>query len=111
MEVVHPRLGVEAVVVRPEQLAREPRMNVHKNARMTVHGRLLLVTRVGEAGWPVQQAAEAAGVSLRTAYKWLARFRAGGESALHDRSSAPGRSPTRVSAEVLARSSGCAASA
>ena len=26
-------------------------MNVHKNARMTVHGRLLLVTRVVEAGW------------------------------------------------------------
>jgi hypothetical protein len=24
---VHPRLGVEAVVARPEQLAREPRMN------------------------------------------------------------------------------------
>jgi transposase InsO family protein len=72
-------------------------MNVHKNARMTVHGRLLLVRRVGQAGWPVQRAAQAAGVSVRTAYKWLARWRAGGEPALHDRSSAPARSPTRVS--------------
>ena len=75
-------------------------MNVHKNARMTVHGRLLLVTRVGEAGWPVQQAAKAAGIAPRTAYNWLSRFRAGGKPALHDRSSAPARSPTRVSAEV-----------
>ena len=75
-------------------------MNLHKNARMTVHGRRLLVTRVIEAGWPVQQAAKAVGVSVRSAYKWLARFRAGGEPALHDRSSAPARSPTRVSAGV-----------
>src|SRR5688500_15720253 len=73
MEVVHPRLGVEAGVVRPDQLAREPRMNVHKNARMTVHGRLLLVQRVRDAGWRVIEAATAAGVSERTAHTWLAR--------------------------------------
>ena len=54
MEVVHPRPGVEAVVARAEQLALEPRMNVHKNARMTVHGRLLLIRRVRDRGWRVE---------------------------------------------------------
>jgi transposase InsO family protein len=77
-------------------------MNVHKNARMTAHGRLLLVRRVREHGWRVEDAALAAGVSVRTAYKWLARHRAGGERALHDRSSAPARSPRRLPAEVTA---------
>jgi transposase InsO family protein len=77
-------------------------MNVHKNARMTVHGRLLLVRRVGEQGWQVGDAALAAGVSERTAYKWLARHRAGGERALHDRSSAPARSPRRLPLEITA---------
>ena len=77
-------------------------MNVHKNARMTVHGRVLLVRRVREQGWRVEDAAEAAGVSVRTAYKWLARWRAGGEHALHDRSSAPARSPRRLPREVTA---------
>ena len=52
-------------------------MNIHKHARMTVHGRVLLVSRILEKNWPVGAAAEAAGVSTRTAAKWLARFRAG----------------------------------
>jgi transposase InsO family protein len=78
-------------------------MNVHKNARMTVHGRLLLVARIRERGWRVEDAALAAGVSLRSAYKWLARWRAGGERALHDRSSAPARCPSRLPAEVTAQ--------
>ena len=77
-------------------------MNVHKNARMTVHGRLLLIERVRVAGWRVVDAAAAAGVSERTAYTWLARYRAGGERALRDRSSAPARSPRRLPAEAIA---------
>jgi transposase InsO family protein len=77
-------------------------MNVHQNARMTVHGRLLLIRRVRDRGWRVETAALAAGVSVRTAYKWLARWRAGGEGALRDRSSAPARSPRRLPAEVTA---------
>lgn len=40
-------------------------MNVHQNARMTSHGRLLLVRRICEQGWA---AAAAAGVPERTAY-------------------------------------------
>ena len=53
-------------------------MNVHENARMTVHGRALLVSRVREQGLACCRAAKAAGVSQRTAYTWLARYRAGG---------------------------------
>ena len=68
-------------------------MNVHEHARMTQRGRVLLVQRIRDGGWKVADAAQAAGVSTRTAYKWLARFRAGGERMLHDRSSAPVRKP------------------
>ena len=38
-------------------------MNVHKNARMTVHGRLLLIRRVRDRGWWVETAALAAEVT------------------------------------------------
>jgi transposase InsO family protein len=69
---------------------------------MTVHGRLLLVRRVRESGWRVADAAAAAGVSERAAYTWLARYRSGGAPALHDRSSAPARSPRRLPAEAIA---------
>jgi len=77
-------------------------MNMHKNARLTPSGRALLARRVEEAGWPVQAAAQAAGVSVRTAYKWLGRHRLGGERRHHDRSSAPRRCPRRVPAERVA---------
>ena len=77
-------------------------MNTHKNARMTVHGRVLLVRRIEVEGWPVAKAAGAAGVSVRTAWKWLARFRAGGEAELCDRSSAPRRCRHRLPAERVA---------
>lgn len=70
-------------------------MNMHKNARLTPSGRALLVERI-EHGWPVKAAAEAAGVSTVTAYKWRRRHRLGGERRHHDRSSAPGRCPRKV---------------
>lgn len=41
----------------------------------------------------MEAAASASGVSVRTAYKWLSRFRTGGEAWLHDRSSTPVRRP------------------
>jgi transposase InsO family protein len=77
-------------------------MNIHENARMTVHGRALLVSRICDDGWRVADAAEAAGVSERTAYKWLARYRAGGAAALVDRQSTPGRCPHGTPAEQVA---------
>jgi transposase InsO family protein len=77
-------------------------MNVHKNARLTPAGRALLADRVA-GGWTVKAAAEAAGVSGRTAHKWLARHRLGGERRHHDRSSAPRRCPRKVSAARVAQ--------
>ena len=75
-------------------------MNVHKNARLTEAGRALLVKRI-RSGWLVKVAADAAGVSRRTAHKWLDRDRRGGERRLRDRSSAPRRSPRRTPAERI----------
>jgi len=51
--------------------------------------------RVLEEGWTLRQAAEAAGCSVRTAAKWLSRYRAGDRQLL-DRCSRPRRSPTRL---------------
>src|SRR6266545_4884788 len=42
------------------------RMKVHGNARTCLHSRLLMVRRVREEEWTLAQAAEAAGVSVRT---------------------------------------------
>jgi transposase InsO family protein len=75
-------------------------MRLHGNARLTPFQRALLCERVRVEGWTVSEAAEAAGCSERTAYRWLARHDAG-ESML-DRSSAPLRRPTRTPASVEA---------
>jgi transposase InsO family protein len=64
-------------------------MRLHANAKLSVKGRELLVDRVEVAGWSLTQAAEAAGVSDRTARKWLGRYRREGPDGLLDRSSAP----------------------
>jgi len=76
-------------------------MNVHKNARLTPCGRALLARRVS-SGWTVKAAAEAGGVSARTAHKWLGRHRLGDERRHHDRSSAPRRCPRRTPQARLA---------
>ena len=59
-------------------------MNLHKHARLTPRGRALLVRRI-QQGLRVEEAAQAAGVSVRTAYKWLRRFREEGEAGLDQR--------------------------
>lgn len=71
----------------------------HRNARLTVHGRRLLVERV-RSGRPVAHVAAEMGISRATAHKWLRRWRAEGESGLHDRSSRPHRTPHRTAAAV-----------
>lgn len=65
----------------------------HRNARLTVSGRLLLIERIVMQGWPVAQAATAQGISRATGYKWWARWRAEGPAGLLDRSSAPQARP------------------
>jgi transposase InsO family protein len=75
-------------------------MNLHANARTYPKSRRLLVDRL-EGGWSLRSAAEAAGVSERTASKWLGRWREEGEAGLEDRSSAPRRVPSRLPADRL----------
>src|SRR3954468_14607417 len=72
----------------------------HRNARLTVHGRLLLVDRVCHQRWPVAHAAKAMGISRQCAHRWVNRYRVGGEAGLADRSSRPRRIPTRTPAAV-----------
>jgi transposase-like protein len=74
----------------------------HRNARLTVHGRRLLVERV-RAGRPVAHVAAEMGISRVTAHKWVRRWRAEGEQGLHDRSSRPRTTPHRTPATTEAR--------
>ena len=78
-------------------------MNHHENARLTFEGRRILVSRITHEGLPVREAAKAQGVSPRTAYKWLRRFREEGEAGLYDRSSRPYRSPRRTHEDIRRR--------
>ncbi len=77
-------------------------MKIHANARTCPKSRRLLAGRVEEQGWSVRTAAEAAGITERSAYRWLARWRAEGEAGLLDRSSAPRRIPNRTPVERVA---------
>lgn len=78
-------------------------MNVHNNARLTPKGREILVQRILRDGLRAEEAAQACGVSTRTAYKWLARYRAEGPPGLLDRSSRPHRCPHRTPDAQAAR--------
>jgi transposase InsO family protein len=71
-------------------------MKLHANAPFGPKGRLIMVRRVTEEGWSLTEAAEAAGVSERTACKWAGRYRREGEAGLWDRSSEPRSVPHRT---------------
>ena len=77
-------------------------MKLHRNARTCPNSRKLLVDRVLVDCWSPFDAAAAAGISERTARKWIARFKAEGERGLLDRSSAPKRVPHRTPADRVA---------
>lgn len=74
----------------------------HAKAKLTPSGRLLLVRRVLEEGWPPAHAAAMSGVSRQTVHKWVHRFRDEGPAGLLDRSSVARRCPHRTSPEVEA---------
>ncbi|MFE3601251.1 IS481 family transposase [Streptomyces sp. NPDC059142] len=74
----------------------------HPHARLTIHGRRLLVDRV-RAGRPVAHVAEEMGISRTTAHKWVRRWRDEGDAGLYDRSSRPGTTPHRTPADVEAQ--------
>ncbi|KUI19229.1 IS481 family transposase, partial [Mycobacterium sp. GA-2829] len=74
----------------------------HANARLTVHGRQLLVDRILKGGRKPAHVAAELGVSRQCAYRWVRRFLDEGPAGLRDRSSRPHRCPTRTAPEVEA---------
>jgi transposase InsO family protein len=74
----------------------------HANARLTVHGRRLLVDRILVGGRRPAHVAAELGVSRQCAYRWVRRFLDEGPAGLFDRSSRPHHCPRRTSAEVEA---------
>jgi transposase InsO family protein len=74
-------------------------VTLHRNARTCPRSRRLLADRVLGEGWSLAAAAEAAGVSERTAWKWVDRYRREGAAGLEDRSSAPVSVPSRTPAD------------
>lgn len=70
-------------------------MNSHENARLGLQGRVRLVALVDQ-GLSGPQVAAQCGVSTRTVWKWVRRFRDEGPAGLRDRSSRPHHSPRRL---------------
>ena len=71
----------------------------HRNARLTVHGRLLIVQRHRD-GWKQAHIAAAMGVSRKCVKTWIDRHDAEGGAGLETRSSRPHSMPTRTCPEV-----------
>lgn len=71
----------------------------HGSARLTVHGRLLIVQR-HQSGWKQAHIAAAMGVSRKCVRTWIDRYAAEGEDGLSTRSSRPHCMPTRTSDEI-----------
>lgn len=69
----------------------------HRNARLTPHGRLLIVQR-HRAGWKQAHIAAAMGVSRKCVKTWIDRYASEGEPGLRDRSSRPHTTPARTPA-------------
>ena len=74
----------------------------HRNARLTPHGRRLLVERV-RAGYPVAHVAKAMGVSRQCAHRWINGFNNEDDSELEDRSSRPQSCPNQTPPDVEER--------
>jgi transposase InsO family protein len=78
-------------------------MNTHSNAKLTPLSRAEMVRRIVDLDQPVAEVAAGFGISVRSARKWLARFRAEGTPGLQNRSSRPKRSPTALHRLRVAR--------
>ena len=76
-------------------------MNSHKNAKLTVKGREEMIRRMGAN--PAATVAAGFDVSLRTARKWMSRYKSGGSEALTDRSSRPKRCRNKLNEQDVSR--------
>lgn len=76
-------------------------MNMHKNAKLTPSGRVLLVRRVLFEDQSVREVSRSLGVSCRTVYKWIGRFKREGVRGLEDRTSRPHRMPRRLDPKLV----------
>jgi transposase len=78
---------------------------VHRNAPLSETGRLRLARCVVDEGWPLRRAAERFQVSVTTAARWAARYRALADAGMADRSSrphrSPGQTPTRTERRII----------
>ena len=77
-------------------------MDIHKNARLTPHGRERLAKMIASGQTP-KAASEAAGVCPRTGRKWADRLEQEGLVGLQDRSSRPRRLRKPTPPEVIER--------
>ncbi len=82
-------------------------MNLHSKARTCPASRGLIAKRMLKGAWSEDQAATL-GISARTAFKWLSRYRAEGEAGLVEQLAAPPQSPADLS---RATSPDCASAA
>jgi transposase InsO family protein len=78
-------------------------MNVHHNAKMTPRSRAEMIDRILKDHEPVAVVAADMGLSERSVYKWLARFRAEGLTGPRDRRSRPHGSPRTLHPVRVAR--------
>jgi transposase InsO family protein len=81
-------------------------MDIHKNARLTLHSRAEVARRIVVERQSPKAVAGAFGVCVRTVRKWVERFRTEGQAGLRDRSCRPHRvyrpTPATVVAQVEA---------
>ena len=78
-------------------------MDYHQNARLTIHSRERLARRVVDEGCTLKLAAASFNVSVKTAAKWVRRYREQGSEGLRDRSSRPHRLRRPTAPELVDR--------
>jgi transposase InsO family protein len=76
-------------------------MDIHSNARTCPNSRATIIDHLTAGAWNEDQAF-AMGVSVRTGFKWLRRFREEGLDGLQDRSSRPDEIPNETAPERAA---------
>src|SRR5207302_10624224 len=76
-------------------------MNLHANAALSWTGRRRLCELVVDQGWTVTAAAQACGISVRCARKWVGRYRLAGAAGRFARSSAPRQVANRTASDRI----------